>query len=55
MTRLTPDLDGPVAVYDRSASVWEIFASPAADDYIGCADTLPECRQIVLEWILDVD
>ncbi len=32
--------------FDQTAKVWELFSSPYPEDYIGCADTLDEARQI---------
>lgn len=39
------------AKYDRTAGVYELFASDTGQDYIGCADSLSECRAIANEWI----
>jgi hypothetical protein len=36
--------------FDKDAEVYELFASEAADDYIGCADTLKEAREIAQWW-----
>jgi len=36
--------------YDESADIYEIFASEECDDYIGCADTLPEARLVATDW-----
>jgi hypothetical protein len=36
--------------FDQDAEVYELFASKEADDYIGCADTLEEARQVAREW-----
>lgn len=38
------------AIWDATAEVWELFASPEGDDYIGCADTIPEAQQVAREW-----
>ena len=32
--------------FDKDAEVYELFTSEAADDYIGCADTLSEARKV---------
>lgn len=33
------------AKWSNTAEVYELFASEAADDYIGCVDTLAEARR----------
>lgn len=38
------------AKWDDSADVFELFASESGEDYIGCADDLPEARKIAREW-----
>jgi hypothetical protein len=37
--------------HDSSAEVYELFASDACDDYIGCADTPDEALTVAREWI----
>ena len=39
------------AHYDHTAEVYELFASEDAIDYVGCADTLAEARQIGRNWV----
>jgi hypothetical protein len=41
------------AHFDDSAKVYELFASDTGGDYIGCADTLPECRKLAREWFTE--
>lgn len=38
------------AKFDETAEVFEVFASKDCDDYIGCADTVTECRMVAREW-----
>jgi len=40
--------------HDQTAEVYELFASADGDDYIGCADTLAEARQVAREWFEDL-
>lgn len=35
-----------VAVYDRTAGVYEVFRDADCDSYVGSADTLYDCEQI---------
>jgi len=35
--------------YDKSAEVYELFASKEGDDYIGCADSEAEARVVAKE------
>lgn len=53
MIRLNPSnsRDKTVAVYDQTADVYEIFADADCDSYIGCADTVAECRRIAQDWL----
>lgn len=37
------------AQFDDSASVFELFASDEGNDYLGCCDTLDECRQFAAD------
>lgn len=36
--------------FDKSAEVYELFASEDGDDYIGCADTVAEARKVASQW-----
>lgn len=36
--------------YDHSAGIYEIFASEDGDDYIGCGDSIDECKKYAREW-----
>jgi 3-methyladenine DNA glycosylase AlkD len=42
------------ARWDRSARIYELFASEDCDDYVGCADTKTEAqavaKQLINEW-----
>lgn len=38
-------------VYDHDAKLYELFASEAADDYIGCADTYANACAFAASWI----
>ena len=40
--------------FDESAEVYELFASSAGDDYIGCADTIQEAKQIASDWFKEL-
>lgn len=40
--------------HDRLADVWEIFLSEDGDDYIGCADSLREAREMGKAWIKEM-
>ena len=51
MIRLLPRMDTPIAQWVPSQRTYEIFASEGMDDYIGCADTIPECREIARDWL----
>lgn len=49
-----PDMGREVWVkFDKGAEVYELFASEAGDDYIGCADTLTEARRVARDWAND--
>ena len=37
------------AIWGATAEVWELFASKEGDDYIGCADTMPEAKKVARE------
>lgn len=52
MIRLFPkdNRNRTVAVFDTDAKVYEIFADRACDSYIGCADTIPEAKEISQNW-----
>ena len=39
--------------WDDSAGVYELWASDACDDYIGCADTRAEAQAIARDWFAD--
>jgi hypothetical protein len=41
------------ANFDLTAQVWELFADNHGEDYIGCADTISEARQVAREWFAD--
>lgn len=40
--------------WDGEACVYELFASDDGSDYIGCADTASEARQVAREWFQDL-
>lgn len=39
--------------WDEGAQVFELWASDACDDYIGCADTRAEAQAIARWWFAD--
>ena len=39
--------------WDAGAEVFELWASPECNDYIGCADTRAEAQRIAREWLVD--
>ena len=43
------------AQFDDTASVWEIFASDTGEDYIGCADSIPEARAVASAWFAEFE
>lgn len=43
------------AHFDKSAEVYELFASEDGSDYLGCADTLTEARKLALVIANDED
>jgi hypothetical protein len=41
--------------WDEGAEVWEMFKSEAADDYVGCFDTIAEARAYIPEYLAEVE
>ena len=39
--------------WDEAAQVYELWASPDCDDYIGCADTRAEALTVARGWFAD--
>jgi hypothetical protein len=39
------------SLYDTSAEVYELFAEPECECYVGCADTRAEARRVALDWL----
>jgi hypothetical protein len=39
--------------YDRTAGVYEMFASEEGSDYIGCSDTLTDAQAYAKNWIAE--
>ena len=55
-TRIATDTKQGLEVWqtwDEGAQVFELWASEACDDYIGCADTRTEALAVAREWFAE--
>ena len=55
-TRIATDTKQGLEVWqtwDNGAQVFELWASEACDDYIGCADTRAESLDVAREWFAE--
>jgi hypothetical protein len=43
----------PVITYDKSAQVFELWASEAGHDYLGCFDTREEAAAYFRKWMAE--
>ena len=49
MRKIKLNVDDMVAVFDKEAGIYEIFIDSECDVYLGCADTIEQAKEALID------